>query len=165
MSKRFVIGPILGFAVVALIAAAGPSIAQSRISNPAIFRPLPTAAQQPPAQSAIVQADNMPDLKLRLDRMNGQLITNTKDIAALKDLVAQLQAELKAATATATAAKMQAGFNTSAINALGDSYKSLANSFKNHTHSYDRTAFGWWSQQMHNLEVAKPTQTSPPAGP
>jgi TolA-binding protein len=38
----------------------------------------------------------------------------------------------------------------------------LSTKFATHTHTYGKTTFGWYSQQMHDLKMAQPTPTSGP---
>jgi opacity protein-like surface antigen len=48
------------------------------------------------------------------------------------------------------------------VTLLNSSLVSLTNKFATHTHTYDKTTFGWANHQMQNIKMAEPTLTSPP---
>ena len=138
------------------------ALAQTKVNLPQGVRPLPP--------TEVSMQERVTHLESMVKTLQTQLAADEKKLQEASDTAGQAKAGIGfinvGMSKTINDLKGTVAENMSAVNtqiaSTNGKLEALSNKFATHTHTYAKTTFGWWSQQMHDLKMAAPTPTSGP---
>lgn len=139
-----------------------PALAQVRVTLPKSVAPLPHDEESP--QERINRLENT------INALQARLAADEKKLQEASDAAGQAKAGIgfiniglgKQIEDLKVVVAVNMGTTNTQIASASGKLDALSSKFATHTHTYGKTTFGWWSQQMHDLKMAAPTATSGP---